>query len=87
MRRSTSKANFEASFEFPTIPTIIFAGNLTLQSTRGGGGGAFGLYHQIIKCHSKMVLLAIPKFVTFSFYLLGIFWQNLSKISLPRGML
>ena len=57
------------------IPVI-----LTLQPA----GGLFGLDHQTIEHNSKLNL-APPNLVTFSFYLLGTFWQNFSKISSPGG--
>ena len=33
----------------------------------------------------KRLNLAPPKLVTFGFYLLGVFWQNFSKINSPGG--
>ena len=52
-----------------------------------GEGGGFILDDQIIDHNSKTALLAPPNWVTFCFYLLNTFWQNISKIDSPGGLL
>ena len=47
----------------------------------GGGGSTI----RLLTITHKRLFLALPKMVTFSFYLLRTFWQNFSKISSSGG--
>ena len=47
----------------------------------GGGGGLFGSTIRLLTITQKRLNLASPNLATFSFYLLGTFSQNFSKIS------
>ena len=53
----------------------------------GGGGGFMAQTTRLLIITLKRLNVAPPNLVTFSFYLLVTFWQNVNKISSPGGLL
>ena len=51
----------------------------------GGGGGSEARMTKLTAANQKPLTLRCPNFVTFSFYLLDMFWPNFSKIDQSGG--